>query len=35
MTLFLGGFCLGCAVGIVIMEALSARDDDPRRGHPL
>ena len=35
MMLFLGGLCLGISIGVVIMEALSARDDDPRKGHPL
>lgn len=35
MILFLGGLCLGISVGVIIMEALQARDDDPRRGHPL
>ena len=35
MILFLGGLCVGISIGIVIMEIAQARDDDPRRGHPL
>lgn len=35
MSLFLGGLCLGVAIGVIVMEAMYARDDDPRRGHPL
>lgn len=34
MILFIGGLCLGCALGVIIMEALNARNDDEWRGHP-
>lgn len=34
MSLFLGGLCLGVAIGVIVMEALYARDDIGR-GHPL
>ena len=34
MSLFLGGLCLGVAIGVIVMEVMYSRDDIGR-GHPL
>lgn len=34
MILFLGGLCLGLALGAIVMYALDHAEDDVWRGHP-